>query len=69
MAVEAVFFRAALGFAVARGFAAAFGFGFAFVAVAVPPADVFARSRPNRVGRVEGRLPRTLSSSVFSVIF
>ena len=55
------------GRVVARGFGAAFGFGLVavFVAVAVP---LFLRSPPNRVGRVAGRLPRTLSSSVFSLI-
>src|SRR5829696_9179803 len=64
---------AAFGFGLVRDLAAAFGFGFAFVAVAfgfafvavaVPPPEAFARSRPNRVGRVAGRLPRMLSSSV-----
>ncbi len=54
------------GFAAARGLGA--GFGFALVAVADFPFALFRRSPPNRVGRVAGRLPRTLSSSVFSVI-
>ena len=58
----------ARGFAAAFGFAAARGFGFVFVAVADLPFAFFRRSPPNRVGRVAGRLPRTLSSSVFSVI-
>src|SRR4051794_1978769 len=40
--------------------------GFAAVLVAVPP--VSRRSRPTLVGRVAGRLPRTLSSSLLSLI-
>jgi hypothetical protein len=48
-------FGFARGLAAARGFAAGFGF-------AAP------RSRPKRVGRVSGRLPRTLWSSVVLVI-
>ena len=44
---------------------AALAFGAVFVAV--PPA-LCRRSRPNRVGRVAGRLPRTLSSSLLSLI-
>jgi hypothetical protein len=59
--------------ALAFGFAAVFRFDFAaafgFAFVAVPPPEVVTRSLPNRVGRVAGRLPRTLSSSVFSLIF
>ena len=43
-------------------------FGFDFVAVAVPPPLLLRRSAPNLVGRVAGRLPRTLSSSLFSLI-
>src|SRR3954454_24581579 len=48
-------------------FAAAFlARGSAAVFVAVPPLS--RRSRPNLVGRVAGRLPRTLSSSLLSLI-
>src|SRR4051812_6809361 len=50
----------------AGGFAAFFARGFAAVFVAVPPLS--GRSRPNLVGRVAGRLPRTLSSSRLSLI-
>ena len=58
---------AAFGRAAAFGFVAALDRVEVFAAVAVPPPR-FGRSRPKRVGRVAGRLPRTLSSSDFSVI-
>ena len=58
--------RAGAGLGAAAFGAAFFGRGFATVFVAVPPLS--RRSRPNLVGRVAGRLPRTLSSSLLSLI-
>src|SRR4051794_10148925 len=54
-------------FARALGAALALGFGFGLVAGAVVPPPS-CRSAPSRVARVAGRLPRTVSSSGFSLI-